>query len=1047
MRWIVGSSLRFRLVVVPIAAVIMLLGVTQLHKTSVDVLPEFAPPYVEVQTEALGLSAEEVEQLITVPLEADLLNGVAWLDEIRSESVPGLSSIVLIFEPGTNLLRARQVVSERLTQAHALPNVSKPPVMLQPLSSTSRVMMIGLSSKDLSLIDVSVLARWTIRPRLLGVPGVANVAIWGQREQQLQVQVDPQRLRDQGVSLLQVIKTTGNALIVSPLSFLESSTPGTGGFIDTPNQRLGVQHVLPISSPQDLAKVAVEGSTLRLGDVANVVVDHQPLIGDALTNNGAGLLLVVEKFPGANTLEVTRGVEAALDELRPGLSGIAVDSSAYRPATFIEMAIDNLALVLVIAFVLSALALGVLFYNWRTALISVVAIPLSLVAAGLVLYAQKATVNAMTLAGLVLAVAFVVDDAVIDVEHIVRRLRQHRQKGSGKSTARIVLQASLAMRSAVLYATLIAMMAVLPAFFMGGLLGVFSRPLALSYALAVLVSMVVALTVTPALALILLRKAPLEHRESRLVRWLQRRYDVAASRIIRTPRPAFFAAGAIALVGLAAIPLLRQSPLPSFKEPDLLIHWDGAPGTSRPEMSRIAAAAREELRSLPGVRSVGAHVGRAITSDQVVGVNSSELWVNIDPAADYDATVASIQKVVDGYPGLQREVLTYLKERSAKAATATEEDIVVRVYGQDLDVLRGKAEEVRKALSDIDGVVDPQMKLPAQEPILEVEVDLDAADEFGIKPGDVRRAAATLLSGIQVGSLFEQQKVFEVVVWGTPEIRRSLTGVRELLIDKPGGGHVRLGDVADVRIASAPSVIKRDAVSTYIDVSADVRGRGPAAVVADVERRLQEVEFPLEYHPEVRGTYVERQAVANRMLWITVAAAIGILLLLQAAFQSWRLASVVLLLLPLALAGGALAAFASGGVISLGSIAGFFVVFGIAARNAVLLVRHYQHLERHEGETYSLGLVLRGTRERLAPIVMTAATTGLALLPAVLFRDLPGLETVHPTAVVVLGGLVTSTLFSLLVVPALYWRFGSSPEPEFTVEEEDRPEVDLTTVG
>ncbi|MGH8897065.1 MAG: efflux RND transporter permease subunit [Egibacteraceae bacterium] len=1046
MRWIVGSSLRFRLLVVPIAAAIMLLGVTQLHKTSVDVLPEFAAPYVEVQTEALGLSAEEVEQLITVPLEADLLNGVAWLDEIRSESVPGLSSIVLIFEPGTNLLRARQVVSERLTQAHALPNVSKPPVMLQPLSSTSRVMMIGLSSKDLSLIDVSVLARWTIRPRLLGVPGVANVAIWGQREQQLQVQVDPQRLRAQGVSLLQVIKTTGNALIVSPLSFLESSTPGTGGFIDTPNQRLGVQHILPISSPQDLAKVAVEGSTLRLGDVANVVVDHQPLIGDALTNSGAGLLLVVEKFPGANTLEVTRGVEAALDELRPGLSGIAIDSS-YRPVTFIEMAIDNLALVLVIAFVLSVLALGVLFYSWRTALISVVAIPLSLVAAGLVLYAQKATVNAMTLAGLVLAIAFVVDDAIIDIERIVRRLQQHRQKGDDKSTARIVLEASLEMRSAVVYATLITMLAVLPAFFMNGLSGVFSRPLALSYALAVLVSMGVALTVTPAMAMILLRKAPLERRESPLVRLLQRRYDAAASRIIRTPRPAFFAAGAVVLVGLAAIPLLRPSLLPSFKEPDLLIHWDGAPGTSRPEMSRIVAQAREELRSLPGVHSVGAHVGRAITSDQVVGINSSELWVNIDPAADYNATVASIQEVVDGYPGLQREVLTYLKERSAKAATGAEEDIVVRVYGQDLDILRDKAEEVRKVLSDIDGVVEPQIKLPVQEPTLEVEVNLDAADEFGIKPGDVRRAAATLLSGIQVGNLFEQQKVFEVVVWGTPEIRRSLTGVRELLIDKPGGGHVRLGDVADVRIASAPSVIKRDAVSTYIDVSADVRGRGPGAVVGDVENRLQKMEFPLEYHSEVRGAYVEHRATQNRMLGVVVTAAIGILLLLQAAFQSWRLASVTFLLLPLTLVGGVLAAFAGGGIISLGSLAGFFVVFGIAARNAVVLVRHYQHLERHEGETFGLGLVLRGTQERLAPIVTTAVTTGLALLPLVVFGGIPGLEIVHPAAVVILGGLVTSTFFNLLVVPVLYLRFGSSPEPEFIIEEEGRPEVEFETVG
>ena len=364
--WIVGSSLRFRGLVVALAAGLLAYGVVQLRDAPVDVLPEFTPPTVEIQTEALGLSANEVEQLITVPIEQDLLAGVAFVDEIRSQSVPGLSSIVAIFEPGTDLLAARQVISERMTQAHALPHVSRAPEMLQPLSSTSRVMMVGLSSEALSAIELSVLARWTIKPRLTGVPGVANVAVFGMRDRQLQVQVDPAQLRAQNVSLVQLLETTGNALWVSPLTFVEASTPGTGGFIDTNNQRLGIQHISPIKSADDLAQVSVEGTDLTLGEVATVVEDHQPLIGDA--NAGSGLVLVVEKFPEANTLEVTQGVEDALAEMQPGLAGVTFDTTIYRPATYIEESIDNITLALIIGGVLLAVGIGLLLFEWRAAL-------------------------------------------------------------------------------------------------------------------------------------------------------------------------------------------------------------------------------------------------------------------------------------------------------------------------------------------------------------------------------------------------------------------------------------------------------------------------------------------------------------------------------------------------------------------------------------------------------------------------------------------------------------------------------------------------------
>ena len=1037
-RWIVGSSLRSRGLVVVLAAALLFFGFTQLRNVPVDVLPEFTPPTVEIQTEALGLSAAEVEELITIPLEQDLLNGVAWLETIRSESVPGLSRIEMIFEPGTDLLRARQVVQERLTQAHALPQVSKPPQMIQPLSSTSRVMMVGLSSKDLSLIEVSVLARWTVRPRLMGVPGVANVAIWGQRERQLQVQADPARLRQHGVTLNQLVETTGNALWVSPLTFLEASTPGTGGFIDTPNQRIGIRHVLPIVTPDDLAQVTVDGAkpaangkALRLGDVANVVEDHQPLIGDAVHGEGPGLLLVIEKFPGANTLDVTHGVEHALAALGPGLSGVEVDSSLFRPATFLETAVDNLTTALLVGALLLLLVFGVFLFEWRSALISVASVLLSVLAALAVLYLRGATVNAIVLAGLMMALGAIVDDAIVDVDNIARRLRQHRQEGGDTSAAKVIFDAAVEVRSPIAYATAIMVVTVLPVFFMEGLTGAFFPPLALSYLLAIAASMLVALFVTPALSLLLLSGAPPERQQPPLARLLQRGYERALAPIVQTPGRALVAGAAgmvIMLAGLAMVPLLSQDLAPSFKDTDLLIRLDSTPGTSRPEMTRITAQAGRELRGIQGVRDVGGHVGRAIGSDTSVDVNSSELWVSVDPSADYDKTVATIQEVVGGYPGLDGEVLTYPKKRIDAVLSGASDGLVVRVYGQDLEVLRSKAEEVRKLLAGIDGVADQQVERMVEEPTLEIEVDLTKAQQVGIKPGDVRRAAATMLSGIQVGSLFEEQKVFDVVVWGAPEVRSSLTDIRELQVDVPGGGQVQLGQVADVRIKPALSVIRHESVSRSVDVTASVSGRSLGSVASDVEAALKNVQFPLEYHAEVLGEGAARQTAQQRTAIIAGIAAIVIFLLLQAAYGSWRLATATFLTLPMALVGGVLAVLATGGTLSLGALVGFVLVLGIAARNGVVLVSHFQHLERDEGEAFGPGLVVRGARERLSPILLTAVATAFALVPLLVGGNIPGQEILQPMAVAVLGGLVTATLLNLFVAPALYLRFGSNAE-------------------
>lgn len=1029
MRTIVRTSLKYHFLVITLAVVLMIVGVNQLGSTPVDALPEFSPPFVEIQTEALGLSAAEVEQMITVPMEQDLLAGVAWLDVIQSKSVPGLSSVLIYFEPGTDLYRARQMVAERLAQAAVgIPHVSKPPTMIQPTSSANRFMIVDLSSQDLSLIEMSVLARWVIGPRLLGVPGVANVAVWGNRDQQLQVLVDPEHLREMGVTLGQVVETTGNSLWVTPLTFLEGSTPGTGGFIESPNQRLGVWHVLPIKSPEDLAQVPVERTALTLGDVAEIVEDHQPLIGDALKNDSSNLLLVIEKLPGTNILDVTNDVEAAITALRPGFSEIDFDASIYRPATFIETAMANLTQALVIAALLVALILGFFFYSWRTALISLITIPVSLIIALYVLHLRGQTLNAMVLAGLVIALGLIIDDAIVDVEHIARRLRENRRQDNPEPTVSVIVEASSEIRGTLFYTTLMVVLAVLPVFFLQGVSGALFQTLALSYLFAVLAAMAVALTVTPVLSMWLMSKADLENRESSLVSRMQRGYERFLSRSVGSPTFAYAVVVILVVVGLAAFPFLKQDQLlPSFQEPYITVRMDGTPGTSNIEMNRIVARASNELQTIPGVQNVAAHVGRAVTGDQVVNINSAELWVSIDPGANYDATVAAIQETVNGYAGLDRDVRTYLQQTLSQPQTLPAGTYTLRVYGNDHQVLRSEVEKVRQTIAGVDGVVDPQALLPLEEPTVEIEVDLASAQRFGVKPGDVRRAAATLLSGLTVGSLFEEQKVFDVVVWSEPEKRQSLSDINNLLIDTPGGGHVRLGEVADVRIAPAPTVINREAISPYLDVVFTINGRNVGAVLADVRAAMQSYPFPLEYHAEVQHDYLTQQSTQGGVLLSGIIAAIGIFLLLQSASASWRMALATFLTLPAMLVGGLLAAFLTGSTISSVSLFGLYAVLGIGVRHAILQVRHYHLLERG-GETFGSDLVLRGSGERFTPVIMTALATALALLPFVIFGVSPGYEIVRPIAIVILGGLLTTTLLNLFVIPPLYLRFGEVRE-------------------
>ncbi len=1034
MRWIIGSSLKFRFLVLAVAAAMMAFGASRVGDMPVDVFPEFAPPFVEVQTEGPGMSTEEVESLITVPLE-QALNSTPGVDVLKSKTVPGLSSIKLIFKQGTDSLAARQFVNERVAAAiPTLPQAAGIPWTLPPLSATSRALKIGLSSETIDVTDLSMITYWKLRWRLMTVPGVANVVIWGNRFKQIQLLTDPELLRKHKISLEETSQVTSDALEFGLLKYTTAARTRAGGFIETPNQRFGVEHFLAGVGPDTLGKIGVEGRTkadgspLLLRDLGDVKYGHQPLFGDSVINDRQGIMLIIEKLPWGNTLDVTRGIERALDEMRPGLPGIEIDSTIFRPATFIDLSIDNLTKAMLLGTLLVILVLAAFLFEWRAALISLLSIPLSLVAAMLVLDAMGTTINTMILAGLVIAVGVVVDDSIIDIENVVRRIRQARLAGSDKSTARIILDASLEVRNAMVYATLIIILAVMPVFFLTGLSGAFFRPLVVAYSLAVLASMVVAITVTPALSLILLRNVPLERRDPPLTRWLQRGYMALLGRIIKNPKPVIASVAALMVTGLAIFPLLKQSLLPEFKERDFLMHWVTKPGTSHPENVRIGIQASKELRAIPGVRNFGSHIGRAIEGDEVYGINFSENWISIDPKADYDKTRAAIEEAVEGYPGLRRDVQTYLYERIKEVVAQSSDAIVIRIFGPDLEGLREKAKELEGVLATIPGTKDLKTSLQVDLPHIQIDPDLSKAARYGLKPGDIRRAAATLVSGDEVSDIHRDGKVYDIMVWSKPKYRSSVQAIQNLLLDTAEGGHVRLKEIADVSVRPTPNAIAREDNSREIDVSLSPNGRSLGEVARDVEEKLETVNFPLGYHTKVLGEFAERQSAQKTMLLFGIAAAIGIFLLLHASFLSLRLAWLSFLTLPFALVGGVIAATWSGGVVSLGSLVGFFTIFGIAARNGILLINHYQHLEEHEGETFGVALALRGARERLAPILMTALATGLALVPLVISGEIPGAEIEYPMAIVILGGLVTSTLLNLFVVPSLYLRYGRKGE-------------------
>jgi multidrug efflux pump subunit AcrB len=1004
-----------------------------------DVVPELASgPVLEVQTEALGLSGKEVEQYVTVPLENNLLDGIMGVWDVRSNSVPGLSSVDLYFEPGTTVLHARQLVQERLTNAFSLPNVSKPPLLIGPLSTSSRVLMIGLTSKSLSGIELSYLARWIVKPRLSGVPGVANVAIFGQQDRQLQVLVDPSALAARGITLQQIIDTAGNSQLVSPLSYLEGAAPGTGGFLDGPNQRLEIRPLLPLGTPRDLAQVPIAGAPGRqpLGGVTTVVEDHQPLIGNGFVGSSPGLVLMIQKLPSASVLGVTTGVERALDELRPALPGVTINSSFFRPATYVSSGLHHMALAGAIGGGLALLLLLAVLGVARAAVVGLVSVTVSLLSALLLLDALGYTLTPLVILGLLVASVVVVDDAVGAAYEIVRRVRA-RGAGDGESIGTLVLDACATLRSPLGYATLIVLLSAAPVFFTKGLTATFVHPMLLAFTLAVLTSALVALTVTPALGMLLFDRGRCRPRDTRIARAAHGVYAAALERALRLPRPALLAVCVLGLAGIAVLPFLRAPAAPSFQDRNVVVAWNGPPGTSLGEMDRITARVLGQLRDLPAVGAVGATLGRAVSADQIVDTSSGQLYVALRPSADYDQALASVQQVVGSVPGMQASVGTYESDVMSGVLAPATHSVDVRVYGEDYAVLGALARQVGAVMSRIGGLGRPQIRMPVQEPNIEVAINDSAALRAGVLPGDARREASTLVSGLAVGNFFEDQAVFDVVVRGAPAVGSNLSAIENMLIDTSGGGHVRLGDIATVSVRPDPVDIQRQAVSRYVDVSANLPGGGgggAAAVRSALRSRLAGIAYPLEYHAEIQGGSPDDPTSHGVLVSYILAAAIGIFLLLQAAFGSWRLALLLFSVIPVGALGGVVVAVAGGQAESLAAYAGLLGALAFSARQAMMLADRVRRLQAAAGAPVSRELVARAGADRFGPALGAATVAAAALLPFALLGDTAGNELTHTAAAVMLGGLLTSVLSNLLILPAVQLAFGpaapiGAPEP------------------
>ncbi|MHB9071921.1 MAG: efflux RND transporter permease subunit [Desulfobaccales bacterium] len=1016
---IIRFALRRRGAVLALALIIMAYGLFTLSRTNYDVFPEFASPQVAIRTETPGLSPEQVEALVTRPIESAVI-GAGGITSVLSSSIQGLSAIKVNFSPSIDVYQARQLVAERLVSLPGkLPLEAKPPVLTPLTSSTGTVMTLGLTSPSRSLMEVRTIARWLVKLRLLAVPGVAGVLSFGEGVRQFQIQVKPERLVKYHLGLTEVLAAARRATGIRG-----------AGFVETANQRLVLQtegQALTSDQLADVVLVHRHGASVRLGDVATVVEAQAPPIGAGLINGQPGIVMVVNAQYGANTLEVTRRLDQALRELRPDLDreGIVLHPDLFRPADFIHTAIHNVLSALTIGAVLIIVVLFLFLFNFRTAAISCTAIPLSLLAGIIVMERLGFSLNTLTLGGLAIAIGEIVDDAVIDVENIFRRLRENRGQANPRPVLQVILSASLEVRAAVVFATLAVILVFFPILTLSGVAGRLFSPLGVAYILAVLASLLVALTVTPALCFLFLAHRELPPHDPPVMRRLKTGYIRLLGQIDRHPR--LVAGGVILLIGLAlaAAPFLRGSFLPEFREGHIIVHMIMVPGTSLEESLRLGGWVNRELLKLSYVSTIAQKAGRAEAGGEPRGPNASEIEVNLKPGRQPLSAESDFRRGLEQIPGATFTVNTFLTERLEETISGYGAAVVINVFGNDLDVLDQKAQEIAAVLGQIPGAADIQVQSRTGAPQVAIRLKKVALLRWGLDPVSVLDDVHTAYQGSLVGEIYQGERVFDATVILPPQERQTIGAIGNLPLRSPGGTYLPLKELATIQPTSGRFVVLHQGGRRVQTVTCNVSGRNSSAFVAEARRRvLSRVDFPPGTYVEFTGTAAAQTQAQRDLIFHSLLAAIGIVLLVSAVAGHWRNVLLLLVNLPFALAGGVVAILLTGRTMSLGSLVGFVTVFGITLRNAIMLLSHYQHLVAMERVNWGPEAAVRGASERLAPILMTALVTALGLLPLALGSRTPGQEIVGPMAIVILGGLVTSTALNLLILPTLALRYG-----------------------
>jgi len=1017
---LVRFSVRFRGVIVALSCLLLVYGGYRLSQTSLDIFPEFSPKLVIIQTESPGLSSEQVEVQVSRRIE-NALSGQVGLDSIRSQSIQGLSVVTLIFDDDSDLFLDRQLVAERLANvATQLPEGIGPPIMVPLTSSSSTIMTIGVTSETVSLMDLRTLVDWTVTPRLLSVAGVADVNVFGGEVRQFQIQIMPDALRRHGLSIEDVVNAA------------EDATGVLGaGFIENKNQRIVLRTEGQPKTAVQLADVVVrhhQGVTLRLGDVAKVVVAPEPRVGGASIGQKQGVLMMVIGQYGANTMAVTKNVEAALDEFSERFreQGITLHGDLFRPANYIQASLGNITGHLMVGAVLVISVLFLFLFNMRSAFISATAIPLSLISAAVVLVEMGASINIMVLGGLAIALGEVVDDAIIDTENIFRRLRENRRLEAPKSFVQVVFDASMEVRGSVVYASFIVMLVFVPLLTMSGVAGRMFEPLGIAYILAIMASLIVALTVTPALCCMMLGGVE-KTDDPPVVRFLKPLYGRALAKISSHPRFAIVGVLLFCGGGIAMLPLLGGSFLPELREGHYMIHTASVPGTSIEESLRVGGDIMRRVSRIEGVRSVSQWAGRAERGADTLGTHYSEYEIDLVPLSgpEQQRVKDSIRDILDDTPGMASELNTFLIERVDETISGYTAPVVVNIFGNDLDLLDRKAQEVARVMATVPGATDIQLRAPPGTPLLKVRVRLDDLKQYGIRPMQVFRAVQTAYEGREVGQVYDGARTFSVAVIMDESLRRQPPSVEKLPLRTPDGRIVSLQDVADIIPSGGRYVILHSGAQRLQTVTCNVDGRDLASFFDELKARIgEDMSLPADTYLEFTGAAVAQAKSREELVVHSLLAGVGILVLLYVALASVRNMLLVLVNLPFSLVGGVVAALFTGGVLSIGSLVGFVTLFGITLRNSIMMVSHFQHLVDAENMIWNRETAIRGAQERLPSILITALVTALAMLPIAVNSDNPGREIMGPMAAIVIGGLISSTILNLLVLPAIMLRYG-----------------------